>query len=155
MNTPTVLIVTAAAKSGADAIGAALGFGLGNFNILLTTDPAAVGYDADVLGPFPGAVTHYGSMFSVIEKSYADMWLSIANGILPDDLPGTREWGVDGVISYADALAAVTPTDKLKCYLGSDNVTAYDMFWGNVAGWRDASDPDKRLYAFPLQIFGS
>lgn len=154
MNTPTVMIVTAAAQLGVDRIGEALGFGLGNFNLPLTTDPAANGYDADVSGPFPGVVTHYGCLFSVIEKSYADLWLSIANGVLPDDLPGTREWGVNGIISQADALAAVTPTDKLKCYLGSDNVTAYDMFWGNVAGWRDASDPDKRLYAYPIAIFG-
>lgn len=154
MNTPTALIVTAASKPGADAIGEALGLGPGNFFLQLTTDTRAKDYDANVQGPFPGVVTHYGAMFSVIEKSYADLWLSIANGILPEDLPGTREWGVDGVISYADALAAVTPTDKLKCYLGSDNVTAYDMFWGNVAGWRDASDPDLRLYAYPLPTFG-
>ena len=154
MNTPTAMIVTAASKAGADAIAEALGDGPGVFSTKLTTDPRAEDYDADVLGPFPGVVTHYGTMYAVLEKPFADRWLDISNGILPAELPGGREWGVGGVISYADALAAVTPTGKLKCYLGSDSVAAYDMFWGNVSGWRDPNDNTLRLRKFPEPIFG-
>ncbi|MDQ0349726.1 hypothetical protein J2S76_004177 [Ancylobacter vacuolatus] len=154
MNTPTVMLVTAASKVAADAIGAALGYGPESFNVRLTTDPAANGYDADVLGPFPGVVTHYGAMFSVLEKPDADEWLSISNGFLPATLPGGREWGEGGVISYADALAAVTPAGKLQVWEGSDSVDAYSTFWGIVAGWRDPSDSEKRLYNYPMAIFG-
>lgn len=154
MNVPTAMIVAAESRVAANLIGEALGDGPNTFGVRLTTDPAADGYDADALGLFPGVVTHYGAMYSVIDKPFADRWLDISNGILPEELPGGREWGVDGVISYADALAAVTPSGKLKCFLGSDSVDSYSMFWGAVAGWRDPDDPDKRLYRYPDPIFG-
>lgn len=153
MNVPTAMIVTAASRVAVNLIAEALGNGPGVFGVRLTTDPAAKDYDADVLGTFPGVPTHYGTMYAVLEKPFADRWLDISNGILPTELPGGREWGVGGVISYADALAAVTPTGKLKCYLGSDSVPAYDMFWGAVGGWRDPVDDTLRLRKFPDPIF--
>lgn len=141
MACPIVMICVAASKPAVDAIGAALGYGPVSVDVRLTDDPDAVDWDSNVSGPWPGPVTAYGTSNGNIEKPDADVWLAISNGVLPATLPGGREWGVAGVISEADALAAVTPGGKLEVWQGSSDADAYATFWGIVAG--------KGLYRFP------
>lgn len=154
MNAPTAMLVEAGSKAVADAIGAALNYGPESFGVKLTSDPAAEGYDADKLGPFPGPITHYGTMAAVLEKPFADEWQAISNGLLPEVLSSGRPWGENGVISYADALAGVTPPGKLQVLQGSDSIDAYTIFWTFVGSWRDPNNPKLRLRKFPEPIFG-
>lgn len=112
---PTVSIVTAAAKPGADAVWEAWGRGPGTFGRKLTTDPAPTS---------SSPATHYLSADSSTTVEDVAIIQGMANGDLPP-LEVGKTWGVAGVISAADALAAINGA-SLQCYSVSGDVTPLD-----------------------------
>lgn len=144
MRTPIIMIAEAGSRAAIDAIGEALGRGPTSVIVPMIADPAVVGYDADTNGPWPDPPTHFGGFDDSTEKPIADVWLAVSNGILPEELPGGREWGVNGVISYEDAMAAVTPTGKFLVFECSASVDPVPAFWGFAAG--------DGIYPYPFTI---
>ena len=141
---PIIMIAVASSRAAIDAIGEALGRGPVSVGVQMIADPAVVGYDADASGPWPDPPTHFGGFDDSTEKPLADVWQAISNGELPDELPGGREWGVNGVISYADALAAVTPAGKFIVCQCSASVDPAPAFWGFANG--------NGIYQYPFSI---
>lgn len=110
---PVICIVTAAAKTNANLVWAAMGRGPDTFSRRLTDDPSPT---------ISSTVTHYlmADSSSLVEDVQA--WQALANGDLPQ-IDGT--WGVDGVIEAADAQAA-TSGANLQVYSASGNVVPLD-----------------------------
>jgi len=110
---PCVGIVKAADKDNANLVWNAWGKGPNTFSRRLTTDAVPT---------MSSTVTHY--LFADSSSSVEDVQViqGFANGDLP---PIMDTWGVDGVISAADALAAIDG-DSLQCYSASGSVTPLD-----------------------------
>lgn len=110
---PCVGIVKAADRTNANLVWAAWGKGPNTFSRKLTTDNPAT---------TSSTVTHY--LFADSSTSVEDVQViqGFANGDLP---PIMDAWGVEGVISAADALAAIDG-DSLQCYSASGNVAPLD-----------------------------
>ncbi|WP_340645331.1 hypothetical protein [Phenylobacterium sp.] len=91
-------IATAAALTNVNLVLEAMGRGPGNITRKATTvaDPA---WDA--------TPTHYFMSDQGVSAEFQAQLLGFSNGDLPP-LPEGVVWGVDGVISAADALAAIT-----------------------------------------------
>lgn len=142
---PIIMIAVAASRAAVDAIGEALGRGPVSVGVRMTTDPAALEWNSAVSGAWPYEPTHYGGFDDSTEKPMADLWQAISNGDLPADLPDGKEWGVGGVISYADALAAVTPAGKFVVCQCSASVDPAPSFWGFASGNGIYKYPDPPL----------
>lgn len=112
---PCVGIVRAADRDNANLVWAAWGKGPNTFSRKLTSDPSPT---------TSSTVTHY--LFADSSTTVEDVAIiqAMANGDLPP-LPPGYAWGVDGVISAADALAAIDG-DSLQCYSASGNVAPLD-----------------------------
>lgn len=112
---PCVGVVKAADRDNTNKVWEAWGKGPGTFSRKLTTDANPT---------TSSTVTHY--LFADSSTSVEDVAIiqAMANGDLPP-LPTGYAWGVDGVISAVDALAAIDG-DSLQCYSASGNVTPLD-----------------------------
>lgn len=112
---PCVGVVKAADRENANLVWSAWGKGPDTFSRRLTDDPSPT---------TSSTVTHY--LFADSSTSVEDVQIiqAMANGDLPP-LPTGYAWGVDGVISAADALAAIDG-DSLQCYSASGNVAPLD-----------------------------
>lgn len=91
-------IVTAAAKTNVNLVLQAMGRGPGNITRKATT-VAAPTWDA--------TPTHWWMSDQGVTAEFQAQLLGFSNGDLPP-LPEGVVWGVDGVISAPDALAAIT-----------------------------------------------
>lgn len=112
---PVVSLVVAAQKVAADAVWAAWGRGPETFGRALTDDPNPT---------TTSTITHYLSADSSTTVEDVAIIQAMSHGDLPPLEPG-KTWGVDGVISAADALAAVNGA-SLQCYSASGNVEPLD-----------------------------
>jgi len=110
---PVICIITAAAKTDANLVWAAMNKGPDTFSRRLTTDDPAT---------TSSAVTHYLMADSSCSVEDVAAWQAFANGDLPQ-INGT--WGVDGVIEAAAAQAAISGAN-LQVYSASGNVVPLD-----------------------------
>lgn len=110
---PCVGIVKAADKDNANLVWAAWGKGPDTFSRKLTTDSPAT---------TSSTITHYLMADSSTSVEDVQIIQGFANGDLP---PITGAWGVDGIVSAADALAAIDGT-SLQCYSAAGNVVPLD-----------------------------
>lgn len=133
MGTPTVIICTAAKRVDCNRVWEAMGRGPDTWAEIsgrLTTDAGAETWVTAESGAWPGAVTHHGAHDGSTEAADFAAWSAMVDGILPT-LPAGKAWGIGGVISEADALAAVTD-GNLRVYSGSSNVDSVALFRGAV-----------------------
>ena len=112
---PIICLVTAAAKANANLVWAAWGKGPDTFSRRLA---AKSGINEN------STPTHYLMADSSIFVEDVAIIQQFANNQLPP-LPDGMAWGVDGVISAADALAAINGAN-LQCYSASGNVEPLD-----------------------------
>jgi len=110
---PVICIVTATARADANLVWAAQGRGPDTFSRRLTTDSPALSNST---------VTHYLMADSSSSVEDVAAWQALANGDLPQ-ISGV--WGVGGIISAADAMAATTGAN-LQVYSASGDVVPLD-----------------------------
>lgn len=124
---PAICTVTAAARDDLNRVFEAMGVGSGTFSVpLCAINPAAT--------PETPA-THYLMSHAGALDTEVAIWQAMTAGTLPP-LPEGVAWGVDGVISAEDALAAcdgavfhvysaagdITPTDHAAAILASEGL---------------------------------
>jgi len=121
MNLPSLVIVTAAARTDANRVWDAMGRGPSTFIRRLTTDdPALVSSEA----------THYCMFDTSASDSDVAEWQAMTEGNLPA-ISGT--WGADGVIEAADAQAA-TAGAVMQVYSAAGDVVPLDFVNSVIAG---------------------
>lgn len=120
-NLPAICICTAAAQSNVNLVWEAMGRGPGTFSRKLTDDP----------NPTSGStVTHH--LMSDASASDADVaeWQAMASGNLPDI--GSKQWGIEGIISSVDAQEAISGAN-LQVYSASGDVIPVEHAAGILA----------------------
>lgn len=123
-NLPFVGICTAAAKINVDLVWEAMGRGPGTFSRkVCALDPGAT---------WTTPATHYLSSDASATDSDIAIWQGFADANLPP-LPWGIIWGEEGVISAADAIAAISGAN-LQVYSVSGDVTPADHIAGILAG---------------------
>jgi hypothetical protein len=118
---PAILICTDAVKTDANLVWNATGRGPNTFSVPLVADDENATYETPA--------THWLAQDMSATAALAVTWLGMTNGDLPQ-ISGV--WGVDGVISAQDAMAA--------CMGGNLQVySAGGLIEGNAAiEWRNA-----------------
>lgn len=120
---PTLGIILAAARDNANLVWVAMGRGTA-FNIPLFDTPGKfVGLDE------PAAWYFFDHS---AEKAQTDEWQAMQDGALPAPVPGVV-WGEDGVISAADAMAAVARSNMTIAIMTGDLVAPEEFRNGILA----------------------
>lgn len=132
MSLPAICICTAAARDNVNLVWEAMNRGPGTFSRKLT----------DEADPTPASpATHY--LMSDASASEADVaeWQAMASGDLPDI--GTNSWGIEGIVSSADAQAAISGAN-LQVYSASGDVVPTEHAAGILAsrGLKFVPDPE-------------
>lgn len=132
-NLPAICVCTAAARDNVNLVWEAMGRGPGTFSRRLTNDPNPT---------TESTVTHY--LMSDTSASDADVaeWQAMASGDLPDI--GMNQWGVDGIISSADAQAAISGAN-LQVYSASGDVIPVEHAAGILQSRGLAFVPDPEI----------
>ncbi|ATC34178.1 hypothetical protein CA606_18585 [Caulobacter vibrioides] len=120
---PVIMICTAAAQTNINRVWEAMGRGPGTFSRKLTTAPAPT---------TESPATHYLSSDASTDQATVAVWQGFAGGDLPP-LPEGVVWGENGVISAADAMAAITGAN-LQIYSASGDVEPIDHANGVLLG---------------------
>lgn len=131
-NLPVIAVCTAAARENVNLVWEAMSRGPGTFSRKLTSEAS----------PIPTSpATHYLMSDASATESDVAEWQAMASGDLPDI--GTNSWGVDGIISSADAQAAISAAN-LQVYSASGDVIPTEHAAGILAshGLQFVPDPE-------------
>ena len=100
MEAPTIVIVTAASQPDINDIWEAMGMGPGTVSVpLCAIDPGAT---------WETPATHYLMMDMGAQQADVNVWSAMAQSNDLPPLPNGTVWGENGVISAADAQAAIS-----------------------------------------------